>query len=152
MDTPILEAATPTLGDNPFQGLEPILEADMVMPQDPHTPVHGSILVGAVLTMGVAATMVERVTMADMGIMEAAVTMVERVTMGDVGITEAVATMAADMATLEGEVSIWGFTAHLTTIMAMAPATITVQATTVLRGTTTNGAIGTQILPVIPTE
>ena len=41
--------------------------------------------------------------------------------MGDVVTMEAVDIMAADMATLAGEVSIWGFTVHLTTIMAMAP-------------------------------
>jgi hypothetical protein len=141
---PILEADMVTMVDNPTPALEPILEADMVIPPDLHIPGQESILVG------VAATMVERVTMADMGIMEAAVTMVERVTMADMGITEAAVTMAADMATLAGEVSIWGFTAPLTTIMA--PAITTVQVTTVLRDTTTNGATGTQILPVIPTE
>ena len=90
--------------------------------------------------------------MEDVDIMAAAVMMLERVTMADMGITEAVVTMAdvdimaADMATLAGEVSIWGVTALLTTIMA--PAITTVQVTTVLRDTTTNGATGIQV-PVI---
>ena len=103
---PILEVATATTGGNPTPALEPILEADMGILPDPLIPGQESILVG------VAVTMVERVTMADMGIMEAAVTMVERVTMADMGITEAAVTMAdagtmaADMATSAGEVSI----------------------------------------------
>jgi hypothetical protein len=102
VDMPIQEGVTHTTVDRPSQVRAAFLAVDMSIPTaavgttvDPLIPAHASIPEGAVVTMGVAAT-----------------TMVEKDTMADVGITEAMATMvtadisAEDMGTSVGEASI----------------------------------------------
>lgn len=146
VDMPMPEAVAAILVDRLGPGHEPILAADMSIPTvgvdttaDPLIPEQGFIPEGAVVTTGgVATTTVEKDTMAD------EVIMVATATMADVDI------MVADMATLAWEVSIWGSIVRLTTVLAMPP-TITVQATTVLPATTTNGGTGIQV-PVIPID